>query len=400
MSDSSPDEIFKNTLRDYLSPVPDDMWERISRKKNRRKLFWFFWLLTLGLFAVSALAYVVLSGSTSDKANNIQQKEYHASTSADENDSSATHEVDSPAANDETMRVNVVGKNSVAGSGEHTTSTSVVKSTVHEASSSDAGSVVISSNGTSAHNLPNTDKTQVGPTRINAAATSGSNTIATTNKKNLPDITFVSKKANSVLKTDTSRRSDTKAKAKDTIKTKSNWWIDLYASPDYPFISDAPLLSINQPKISYTIGIAVTRSLGTHFSIKAGIQYSQINFINKDSNLIAYKYHLKTLDVPVILGYAFGKGKLKFMIDAGCVFNIHTYTDSLSAFFKHNTGFSLYGGLNIALPVNEKISVFAEPYYRYRLSSMTFSSVPYDKFIDIAGISLGMRYYFLNPSKK
>ncbi len=63
MSDSQFDEIFKNRLPGHESPVPDDMWERIVRKKDKdRKGFFFFFKLS-GLFLLGfGIGYILLFG--------------------------------------------------------------------------------------------------------------------------------------------------------------------------------------------------------------------------------------------------------------------------------------------------------------------------------------------------
>src|SRR6185295_11453701 len=63
MSDSQFDEIFKNRLPGHESPVPDDMWDRIIRKKDKdRKGFFFFFKLS-GLFLLGfGIGYILLFG--------------------------------------------------------------------------------------------------------------------------------------------------------------------------------------------------------------------------------------------------------------------------------------------------------------------------------------------------
>ncbi len=149
-------------------------------------------------------------------------------------------------------------------------------------------------------------------------------------------------------------------------------------------------------KLSYTIGIRINRSIGKHFSLKTGIQYSQINIIGDDSVFGGATIHIKRLDLPVLVGYSFGKGDIKTTINGGVLFNLNSSVspESAQTFFENNLGLSLYLGVNFEKKVKEKLSLFVEPYYRYQLNPMTISSVQNVKFIDIAGISFGARYYF------
>ena len=79
---------------------------------------------------------------------------------------------------------------------------------------------------------------------------------------------------------------------KSETKNKSNnrkRWLDLYASPDFPFVSPHE----SEPsKLSYTIGIKLNRSFGEHFSIKTGIQYSRLNIVETDSGLSTVRLNL------------------------------------------------------------------------------------------------------------
>jgi hypothetical protein len=68
--------------------------------------------------------------------------------------------------------------------------------------------------------------------------------------------------------------------------------------------------------------------------------------------------------------------------------------NAMPDFIKTNTGMSLYVGVNFEKRINERFSLFSEPYYRYQLTSMTISSISSFKFIDVAGINIGARYYF------
>jgi hypothetical protein len=82
-------------------------------------------------------------------------------------------------------------------------------------------------------------------------------------------------------------------------------------------------------------------------------------------------------------------------VNTGVIFNLYSWLDAgQTSYFKTNTGLSLYLGLNFSKHINERMEIFSEPYYRYRLSSMTNSTVDFLKFIDVAGISFGVRYHF------
>ncbi len=103
------------------------------------------------------------------------------------------------------------------------------------------------------------------------------------------------------------------------------------------------------------------------------------------------------LDLPVLAGYTMGKENLKTTINGGAIFNLNTWPHG---FFKTNTGVSLYLGVNFEEKINDKFSLFAEPYYRYQLTNMTADTISILKFIDVVGINIGVRYYFKNKYSK
>ena len=95
--------------------------------------------------------------------------------------------------------------------------------------------------------------------------------------------------------------------------------------------------------------------------------------------------------MPVLAGYTIGKENLKTTVNGGVIFNLYTWPHD---FFKINTGVSLYLGIDFEEKINEKFSLFAEPYYRYQLTNMTADTISYLKFVDVVGINIGARYFF------
>jgi hypothetical protein len=192
-------------------------------------------------------------------------------------------------------------------------------------------------------------------------------------------------------------KSATLKKSDSTKKNNGNKWsLDLYASPDYPIDYGEKYVT---GKLSYTAGVRLNRSFGNRFSGKIGLQFSKMNYNFTDSNSRSGADQLRSLDLPVLAGYSWGDRSFGMTVNAGVVFNLYSWSrgDSLSYssyYFKTNTGLSLYLGVHLEKQINERLSIFTEPYYRYRLSSMTVSTVYFLKFIDVAGISFGARYYF------
>lgn len=196
-------------------------------------------------------------------------------------------------------------------------------------------------------------------------------------------------------------------------------------------------------RVGYAAGVNLVKPISEHFVLKTGVWVSQMNerFSYKTENeiksttvitvrtiirapgdtlrvsdtssvqQIGYKNTVvgnqyKTLDIPVIIGYEFGKGPLKFGINAGVVFNIKhgfegaVYDSSLTAIsinketnniYKTNIGLGLYAGFRIAKNINEKTQLFVEPHFRYNLSNMTTPNTSFNQKINVTGVNIGLR---------
>ncbi|HXB30724.1 MAG TPA: hypothetical protein VNW49_12940 [Puia sp.] len=385
ISDNQMDEFFNGRFRDYPSAVPEDMWDRIIEKKKRDRMFWLFFprlfaivILSLalvgGYFIINQKKSASVIGMDSTKIN-------HAAVIADINKSSESNlhahqdQVKIPQKNEVNKQTSQKKKIQIVYVNEFD---HAKKNYQHDEASS---------------NFNNLSKIQSGQTK--PATPTDSSALKENSKEDKKDSSgkkpFV-KAAAPFMKATTPDSTQNKDSKKSEIKNKSNnpkWFLDLYASPDYPFVSPPP--EDEQSKLSYAIGIKLNRSLGKHFSIKTGIQYSQVIIIGDSVGSPENPLQLKRLDLPVLAGYSMGKENLKTTINGGFIFNLYTWPHG---FFKTNTGVSLYLGVNFEEKVSDKFSLFAEPYYRYQLTNMTADTISILKFIDVVGINLGVRYYF------
>ncbi len=380
ISDSQIDQFFNDRLRNYPSSVPEDMWDRITEKKKRDRMLWlFFSRIVIIALLVSGLtgSYLVFNKkkiSITTNTGGIQKNQPSIVTNAAKTNPSV-----SSFAQDQgpVSEISAMGKN---GKQKRNTGLNYFESKDHTKKNSvhhevppqtENGSIVIATHGESA-------------------------VIDTTTTKNVKVKDSLDKK--SPVKTTVPDSPQSKEVTKTEKQNKQNngkWYLDLFASPDYPILAASPF-DQSYSKLSYTIGFKINRAIGKHFSVKTGIQYSQINIVGDDSLFGGATLHIKRLDLPVIIGYSLGKGDIKTTINGGILFNLSSSVspDSAQTFFENNLGLSLYLGVNFEKKVNEKLSLFVEPYYRYQLNSMTISSVQNVKFIDIVGISFGARYYF------
>lgn len=195
-------------------------------------------------------------------------------------------------------------------------------------------------------------------------------------------------------------------------------WVELYISPDIAFSKiTAPgsdYAALRKEAASFPLSFTIGAGFGVPFknglSLKTGFQYTQINesFNIYDSALQANKISsnkYKSTDLPIMLGYKVYDKKIQFLIQAGLLVNIQsTYSGKiLDAFnqpvsisnaqiYKKNTALSLVAGGTFALPVKDPWVLFAQPYFRYRLKSITGIFEPFDQKIHSAGLSFGVRY--------
>ena len=154
--------------------------------------------------------------------------------------------------------------------------------------------------------------------KVNSTSSSNSKSLNTdsSNKTAL----IKSETAPTVLTADTAIKPT--VKKQDTAKkTESKWSLDLYASPDYSMARGEPNV---KTKLSYTVGLRVNRSFGTHFSGRIGIQFSHTYYNLKDSSAYSSPY-LMSIDLPLLAGYACRNETLGMSINAGLVFNLYSW---------------------------------------------------------------------------
>ncbi len=366
ISDNQMDEYFNERLRDYSSSVPADMWERIVEKKKKDRMIWSFFSR---LFAVVILALGLTSGyfifnhkrlsiNSATLSSNINQMPLIA-------DSLKPNLPNLPSVQNQLWLHKVNSVNKKIDQKE--------KKQINNLEVQGPARVDTSENSSSSRTA-NTSKSI--STKID------SNSIKENIKDNNNDSPTTKRSAKSAVP-DSSRGRDLKKPQAGKRPNSRKWFLDLYASPDYPIISPR---ENEQPKLSYAVGIKLNRSLGKHFSVKTGIQFSQVNMGGNDSLTSGNTLHLMRLDLPILAGYSMGNEKMRITINGGAVLNLYSWLRGsfLRNFFKTNTGLSLYLGVNFEKKISQRISLFTEPSYRYQLTSMTISSISNMKFIDIA----------------
>ncbi|MEI6263486.1 MAG: hypothetical protein WCP74_00185 [Sphingobacteriia bacterium] len=232
-----------------------------------------------------------------------------------------------------------------------------------------------------------------------------------------------------------------------------DWDLEIYASPDYAFktVSSTSASkaymdrkdSSEKSQVSFTAGIRIVKPINDHFSLKTGLQYSQINehFTYRSENEIktttvvtvrtitlangntvtvsdtsvvqqigfknnTVKNRYKSFDIPALVSYQFGNDDLRIGINAGVIFNLSSWyqgvvldtslnatpiTKETNISYKNNIGMGIYTGISITKRLNYNTSIFAEPYLRYNLSDMTTPQSSFNQRFSVGGLSIGLR---------
>ncbi len=227
---------------------------------------------------------------------------------------------------------------------------------------------------------------------------------------------------------------------KAPVRTRD--YLEIYASPDYGIrtMSDdanpkylKSRDSSSKFSSAYSLGIRYTKVFKNGISLRAGINYSQINewFTPAKNNILSITYtidptthdttgtsvkykithnHYSTLDIPITVGYEFNIGKLVANINAGPIINIYSWqngdvlrTDDSTIHittssatpsqyqFKTNIGVGLAGGISLYYQLNDRIYLLAEPYFRCNFQQINSDAITLSEKYSTIGLHLGMR---------
>ena len=432
------DNFIREKMQDHESPVPVGLWDKVNPAINAPtgKIIKLNSLKNWGLSAVLLMAGLGSSFVVADS------KRYTIGA-AGNMVAAGTNNMTIASAQDH-MITQVVVVNETKNSITRTINTAspIVPSPIVQVSES-SKQLIISNQKNSISDI-NSSKVFENETFAKFAA---ANTISYVRNNNASNFKFGSKDYNKYL-------NDLKLSLLcPGSNPNTDWYIEPFAGPIYGFkkISNNTATSTylqqkdssESMQIGYAAGVNIVKPISEHFVLKTGVWVSQINerFSYKTENeikttivvtvrniirapgdtlrisdtssvqQIGYKNTVvgnryKTLDVPVIIGYEFGKGSLKFGINAGVIVNVKhgfegaVYDSSLTAItvnketnnlYKTNIGLGLYAGFRIAKDLNEKTQLFVEPHFRYNLSNMTTPNTSFNQKINVTGVNIGLR---------
>jgi hypothetical protein len=416
MLETQFDEIFRNKLQGHSAPVPTYIWQRIQPKEanDRDRIVFWIWYIVLPLSLIVSFTggYLIIKElKISNHRNTVPAVRQNMGSTPNNVVKSASHIAVDREPGDQA---------GLQPSGVLQPQAELQSS--HERQSSNR---MLSINSWGRPSLPphpaiqpdnlqeSTDGLQENASSPGARQLSGGlrkRAIETVIAKTSSPVHFVPPNKITTLFPDAAKnaRKPFVIKSKPPVVKKSYCYVDVYASPDLPSFSlNASSLpsgekNIQQTQLSYTIALNITKSLGSHFAGSIGLQYSGIKSKStiriNDSSFLPNNIRLKNIDVPLLIGYTFGNDRFMAAINTGVIINMHSLyrelaDNSIGNYNKINSGISLYFGLNLSQTVNDKIRVFAEPYFRYGLSNLKNEDQVFSQKLNITGLSLGVRYY-------
>lgn len=244
---------------------------------------------------------------------------------------------------------------------------------------------------------------------------------------------------------------------KDAAGNKKYW--EVYAGPDKAFesfktYSDTASTNYLQKrkastKVSsaFSAGVRYTKVFENGVSVRAGLNYSQVNekflyfnpselkfvtvittrviirqpgdtvYINDTLQYQQSGTRTKTtynryrnIDVPLVIGYEIGNGKIHANINAGVIINVYSWykgdvLDSLyqpvsittgkgnSVYqFKNNIGVGFLGSVSVYYKITDRTHLVIEPYFRRNLSPMSKPNLNLQQKFNTAGLRAGVRF--------
>jgi len=404
MNDNQFDEFFRNKLEKFASDVPGDMWHRINKKDKDRKFFFFRWYMLAALLLFTGMVTFYFLYEKNDSSN-VYTKNV-ATDHANKNRQPGKNE---------SFKKNTAEENNIAESLENANKVNASAKNIHRNITNKKVKKVL-------HDLDKTSEIisqqnfDINTIQGKEIVTSNTNNEASakakdkaTNKKN-----SIEKDSAQLIKD----LSDNNSTEDESINDK--FTLELYASPDIPFNNissynsryEQSLKDASHMHLSYSIGARLGVKINDHWHAKIGVQYSQINLKMNftDSILtetdVSNNNKFRSADVPFVLSYTKRwSNNFSSSVNAGILLNItskykgvipdpsgETVHIDNSTIYKSNTGVNIYLGIDLAKQLNNKTDLFAEPFFRYRIKSITTSMPSFNQKVHAAGISIGLRY--------
>ncbi len=451
------DEFVKGQFSDYSANVPGHIWENIiAKRKSKPKGFWSMLsgsnllILSLMLLIGGGTSYLILSSGKNNTSikNIITEKNIPASQTVNASPEKKVSENNPATFSDKPVEeekniTDVVSDKPSVNSDKSSSKNNFFTPSSHKKRIKNT--TVIENNNTeinkddislTQNNKEVTNTILFSPFKFsNARELSGANILNSQNVK-FPDCPTIEKNA---------------------AGNKTYW--EVYAGPDrafenYKSYSDTASNNYLQKRkastkfaSAFSAGVRYTKVFNNGTSVRAGVNYTQVNekfvYFNPNeiknitvittrvvirapgdtiyiSDTLQYQQtgtRIKTtynryrnIDIPIVIGYELGNGKIHANINAGVIINLYSWykgdvLDTLyqpvsittgkgnSAYqFKNNIGVGFLGSISVYYKITEKLHVLVEPYFRYNLSPMSKENLNLQQKYHIAGLHAGLRF--------
>lgn len=458
MAEHPLDDFIRKKLEDYSSPVPGDMWNRIQQKREKERRFLFFWRTLVAALLLGGMAtgyYLLQAGDETIQnqqslAINVKPQDGPASQTEIPSRQPATAD-DSAAAQLEGDLAYRVHKDPVVPGVGFTPSVDAGKEQKFSGQiGRDTGAyaeyqpgitpmpVIVPGSAAAVVAAPPAAVIVAEPVQ-QASGTAE----AKVEKQQVATVPRTYKQQK-----DTTGAADIAADDEPVIKGLA---LEVYASPDFPINmlkSDNTELetqkkAAEQMQLSYSVGLRLNMKLDDRFSAMIGINYAQINqrfeyskyevrnvpviinrsftdefgiqsvytdtamYLQAGTRTITSGNTYRSIDMPVLMGYRIGKGKMQTTITGGVVFNLTSKYNGVvldgslnpvsldnNTVYNNNLGMSVYAGMNMSWTLKPRVQLFSEPYLRYRLGNMAKPSQGFTQKFHAGGLSVGLRYQF------
>ncbi len=468
------DEHIKDQFLDYTPPVHPRIWENIvqEREKKRPAGFWisFFNRRTIVLVAALLLAagggaYLLLRNTAGNNAADTA-----TANGAPQPDAAAVASVNTTTADNTTNNSPTTAGAGIAttNSGSQPAQTETNGSPANTTSGSNNNNIstnipaVNQANGNDNNTAPffgssntkkqrNDAKQKISIKNGLAVEDADENSGNTGEAYQLPFMFFTAEKNNTAKAVSALRKrsffniTEPGCPTIEKNAAGNKTYVELYAGPDYAFrsMSDTGNSAYLQKRkestkfsSAFSAGIRYTKVFSNGISFRTGINYSQINekFTYSEGNIVQVVYIInnagdtigsymtsgtrykttqnkfRTIDVPLVLGYELGNGRLHANINAGVIVNAYSWQKgevldsnykpinittgkSNSQYqFKTNIGVGFTGGVSVYYKLNERWHLLAEPYFRYNLTPASKEAITFKQKYNTAGLHIGVRY--------
>lgn len=417
MTEKEFDAFFKTRLEKAEADVPADMWERISRKKKKRRIFfiprWYlFGVLLLMIMAAGGYLYFNPQNNTQAEAA-LKKKTHRDGVNKILPGQSVAPSIESQLDNYavDSLKQNGSKEDNDKKSG-HSSESFPPNNYSAAAKKRQYTDLLRPQKNENEKALPVAKPgEQLSQLNDTGNLYSPSMVVLDTSKTIVMDSAALEKKS-----TTRNNGVDSSGEREMESQKAARFSVDVFLSPDLPFNSFnssdpsyEQLLNQAKMRFSWSAGARLNIEINKKLMARTGFQYAVVNqqFSIIDTVLVKAGEPSKftSLDIPVVFGYKIGDGRIKKMINAGILLNISSrysgvipspggsflQIDSTNVYNK-NTGISLFLSTSLSKQISNRFDVFAEPYFKYRVKSMTNSFQLFDHKIHTLGILIGVQY--------